>query len=411
MEEIELNKLASEAANNKNPKWEQMISREKELYNTKIDLRTEFQRDYTRILYSNAYKRLKHKTQVFFSPENDHICTRMEHVNRVESISYLLAKAFGLNTELTKTISVAHDLGHGPFGHKGERELNAILVRDTGKTFWHEKNGLNYVDNIELLENREGYKENLNLTYAVRDGIISHCGEIDENSVKPRMEAIDLNKYTKPNEYAPFTWEGCIVKISDKISYLGRDIEDALRYEILEPEDIENLNKELKFNNFGYDTLNNTNIINFLSGDLIKNSSIEKGLTFSEEGLNLINRLKEFNYEKIYKNEKLAIGDEYFKIIINTIYNVLKSVYSNKIENIIGNSRTKLYKEVIEEFAYWLQDFCIEYDGLNNAERKLKNNKLYDLNKKEDYIQAIVEYISGMTDNKVINVYNKIISF
>ncbi|CCZ18380.1 putative deoxyguanosinetriphosphate triphosphohydrolase [Clostridium sp. CAG:780] len=411
MEKIELNKLAPEAACKENPKWEQMISRKQELYTAKIDFRTEFQRDYTRILYSNAYKRLKHKTQVFFSPENDHICTRIEHVNHVESISYLLATAFGLNTELTKTISIAHDLGHSPFGHKGERVLNEILLRDTGKTFWHEENGLNYVDNIELLENREGYKENLNLTYAVRDGIISHCGEIDENSVKPRKEAIDLMNYTKPNEYAPFTWEGCIVKISDKISYLGRDIEDALRYGILTDSDIEELNQKLGFYKFGYETLNNTNIINYLNGDLLKNSSIEKGLTFSDQGLNLINEIKKFNYEKIYKNEKIELGEEYFRIVINTIYNILKEVYDNKIDKIIENPKSKLYKEVVEEFAYWLQDFCFEYDSLNNSSRRLKNNKLYDLNKKEDYMQAIVEYISGMTDNKVINTYNKLISF
>ena len=123
---MKLNKLAIEAANENNPKWSQMILREKKLYSANIDLRTEFERDYTRIIYSNAYKRLKHKTQVFFSPANDHICTRIEHVNHVESISYVLAKALGLNTELTKTIAVAHDLGHSPFGHAGEKVLNEI---------------------------------------------------------------------------------------------------------------------------------------------------------------------------------------------------------------------------------------------------------------------------------------------
>ena len=163
----------------------------------------------------------------------------------------------------TQTIAVAHDLGHSPFGHAGEKVLNEISMRDTNKKFWHERNGLNCVENIELLENREGYKENLNLTYAVRDGIISHCGEIDENSLKPRKEAIDLNNYTRPNEYAPYTWEGCVIKIADKISYLGRDIEDALRFNILNNEDIQELETMLNFHNTGYDTLNNTNIINY----------------------------------------------------------------------------------------------------------------------------------------------------
>ena len=403
---IELNKLAEESANENNPKWNQMILREKELYSANTDLRTDFERDYTRIIYSNAYKRLKHKTQVFFSPSNDHICTRIEHVNHVESISYVLAKALGLNTELTKTISVAHDLGHSPFGHAGEKVLNEISMRDTNKKFWHERNGLNCVENIELLENREGYKENLNLTYAVRDGIISHCGEIDENSLKPRKEAIDLNNYTRPNEYAPYTWEGCVIKIADKISYLGRDIEDALRFNILNNEDIQELETMLNFHNTGYDTLNNTNIINYLTVDLLKNTSIEKGLTFSERGLNLINTLKEFNYKKIYKNEKLRKGDEYFKVIIYTIYDVLKSIYSAKIENIADAN--KMYPELINEFTNRLKNYCTDEE---NVETKLKNNKIYDINKKEDYYTAIIDYISGMTDNKAIDTYNKIIIF
>lgn len=403
---MKLNKLAIEAANENNPKWSQMILREKKLYSANIDLRTEFERDYTRIIYSNAYKRLKHKTQVFFSPANDHICTRIEHVNHVESISYVLAKALGLNTELTKTIAVAHDLGHSPFGHAGEKVLNEISMRDTNKKFWHERNGLNCVDNIELLENREGYKENLNLTYAVRDGIVSHCGEIDENSLRPRQEAIDLNNYTRPNEYAPYTWEGCVIKIADKISYLGRDIEDALRFNILNNDDIQELETMLNFQSTGYDTLNNTNIINYLTVDLLKNTSIEKGLTFSDSGLNLINKLKKFNYERIYRNDKLLKSNEYFNVIIYTIYDVLKSAYSNKIDNIIENN--KMYPELIYEFVNWLKNYCVDEQDL---EMKLKNNKMYNINKKEDYCLAIIEYISGMTDNKAIDTYNKIISF
>lgn len=403
---IILNKLCAEAANENNPKWSQMILREKKLYSANTDLRTEFERDYTRIIYSNAYKRLKHKTQVFFSPSNDHICTRIEHVNHVESISHTIAKALGLNTELTKTIAVAHDLGHSPFGHAGEKVLNEISMRDTNKKFWHEQNGLNCVDNIELLENREGYKENLNLTYAVRDGIISHCGEIDENSLRPRQENIDLNNYTMPNEYAPYTWEGCVIKISDKISYLGRDIEDALRFNILNNNDIKELETMLDFQSTGYDTLNNTNIINYLTMDLIKNTSLEKGITFSDRGLHLINMLKSFNYKRIYSNDKLLKENEYFKVIIYTIYDVLKSTYSNKIEYIAENN--KMYPELIREFTDWLNNYCV--DG-HDTEIKLKNNKIYDINKKEDYCSAIIEYISGMTDNKAIDTYNKIISF
>ena len=140
------------ATNENSPKWENAIKREKEIYARKNDIRSPFERDYTRTIHCNAYRRLKHKTQVFFSPGNDHICTRIEHVIHVESVSYTIAKCLGLNAELTRAIATAHDLGHSPFGHEGERILSEISKRDIGETFWHEKNGVELVDKIELLE-------------------------------------------------------------------------------------------------------------------------------------------------------------------------------------------------------------------------------------------------------------------
>ena len=404
-ENINLNALKQGSATPENSKWKQMIARKKPLYTANTEIRSEFERDYTRIIHSNGYRRLKHKTQVFFSPENDHICTRIEHVTHVESISYTIAKYLGLNTELTRAISVAHDIGHSAFGHEGEKILSEISMKDIGYPFWHEQNGLNMVDIIELLEDNNKFMQNLNLTYAVRDGIISHCGEIDENSIKPREEAINLENYTKPNEYAPFTWEGCVVKISDKISYLGRDIEDALRFKILTEADIQELQHRLDVANTGYDILNTTNIVNYLMSDLLKNTTLEKGLTFSQEGLNFINELKAFNYEKIYSNDKNRLADQYFNLVLNTIYEVLKSAKNQILQENINS----LYAEVIEEFACWLKNYCINEEIVEN--KKLKNNKIYNINKPEDYATAVVEYIAGMTDNKAIDTYNKIISF
>lgn len=265
------------SANKNNPKWEYMIKREKELYKRNNDIRSEFERDYTRVIHSNAYRRLKHKTQVFFSPENDHICTRIEHVVHVESISYTIAKELRLNTELTRAIATAHDVGHSPFGHQGETVLSQISRSDIGESFWHEKNGLEFVDKIELLEDNLKNKQNLNLTYAVRDGIISHCGEIDENMLKPREEYIDLKTYSKPNQYESYTWEACVVKVADKISYLGRDIEDAITLGILD-EHLDELHKLLNHNS--NEVINNTVIINNLVYDLCKNSSPEKRIMF-----------------------------------------------------------------------------------------------------------------------------------
>ena len=130
------NAFVNVSANENNPNWNNIISRQTPLYSRNNDIRSEFERDYTRIIHSNAYRRLKHKTQVFYSPQNDHICTRIEHVNHVESVSYTIANYLGLNTELTKAIAVAHDLGHSPFGHSGEKLLNEIAMRDLNTSFW-----------------------------------------------------------------------------------------------------------------------------------------------------------------------------------------------------------------------------------------------------------------------------------
>ena len=317
------NSFKNVSANENNYKWENMIHREKPLYSRNNDFRSEFGRDYTRIIHSNAYRRLKHKTQVFFSPKNDHICTRIEHVNHVESISFTIANYLGLNTELTKAISVAHDLGHSPFGHAGEKILSTISQKDLGIPFWHEKNGLEFVDFIELLEDDTRNFQNLDLTYAVRDGIISHCGEIDENSLKPREEFINLKDYLYPNQFSPYTWEGCVVKISDKISYIGRDIEDAISLGLLD-ENLEILNRILDSSNTEQ-KINNTIIINFLITDLCKNSSIENGLCFSSEAFELLNKIKKFNYNYIYKSSRLIPSIKYFEIVLTEIYNFRKN--------------------------------------------------------------------------------------
>lgn len=400
-------KFEKEAATQTNRKWNNMILREQKLYKRENEIRTEFERDYTRIIHSNAYRRLKHKTQVFYSPVNDHICTRIEHVNYVESISCTIAKYLGLNVELTRAIAAAHDLGHAPFGHKGEKILSDLSKKEIGVGFWHEKNGVNLVDNIELLEDEEENKQNLNLTYAVRDGIISHCGEIDENALKPRQEYIDLDIYTKPNEYAPYTWEACIVKISDKISYIFRDIEDAIKLGILNEDNLVELKQILK--KHGREKINNTVIIHELISDLCKNSTIEKGLTFSKENFELLNDIKKFNYKNIYLNKIIEPSDRYFRLVINEIYNILKTTYEGKRTKEKLEEMKKLYPELVGEFINWIN----YYWDLNIHEKEnLKNKLIYKASENEkEYLRAIIDYISGMTDNYAINVYEEIISY
>ncbi len=383
--------LQKVSANPENPNWENIIKRQNSLYKRDNEIRSEFERDYTRVINSKAYRRLKHKTQVFFSPENDHICTRIEHVTLVESISYTIAKYFGLNTELTKAIATAHDIGHSPFGHQGEKILSKLSKDFIQKTFWHEKNGLEFVDKVELLEKPDGKIQPLDLTYGVRDGIISHCGEIDENGLKPRAEYIDLYEYEHPNQYAPYTWEGCVVKIADKLSYLGRDIEDAITLGILDKKlkelhEVLNLDKDVK--------INNTVILNMFIKDLCENSSLENGLCFSDEKFEMLNNLKEFNYKNIYLSEKTLGSVEYFELVLNKLFWFLSRM------NFRDDDMKKICPVLADDFNEWLKEF-FSLD-INHRDIVISDR---------EFLQAVIYYIAGMTDNFAIEMYNKIISF
>ncbi|MBE6701388.1 MAG: HD domain-containing protein [Ruminococcaceae bacterium] len=392
------------AASEKNPKWQDIIKRETPLYHQEGDMRSHFLRDYTRIIHSSAYKRLRNKTQVFFSPQSDHICTRIEHVNHVESISYTIAKYLGLNTELTRAISVAHDLGHAPFGHKGEKFLSEISKREIGEPFWHERNGLIAVDETELLEDYEKCRRNLNLTYAVRDGIISHCGEVSDEGILPRETPIDLKKeFDSPSKFQPFTFEGCVVKISDRISYMGRDIIDAMDLAILPREKFVELEEELS--EVLGKKINNTILINHFINDVCENSDSEKGIAFSPEIKNAIDILNDFNLKNIYRCKRVEYSDNYFKLVINQIFDLLAGAFD-------GNGTFKkldeiavFYPEIIRRFTSWLIGYT------KHRGEEYKNKVIFDLNDEKDYKRAIITYISGMTDKFAIETYNDIISF
>ena len=292
---MEKRKFVDVASVQSNPNWEIHTKRECLLYSRSNDIRTPYERDYTRILHCLAYRRLKHKTQVFFNIDNDHICTRMEHVQHVESVSCTIAKFLGLNTDLTRAIAMGHDLGHAPFGHEGEVELTKIREENGMDKFWHERNSLRVIDKLELLEDDNRNYNNLRLTYAVRDGIISHCGEVDENGIKPRLSAIDLGDFNTPGEYQPFTWEGCVVKISDKIAYLGRDIEDAIRLKFITFSDLCELGKISR--KYGRKAINTTVIMHNFIVSICENSSPDKGILLSNEYNNMLNEIKRFNIE------------------------------------------------------------------------------------------------------------------
>lgn len=401
------------ASGEENPNWAQHVKRETELYKRDHDIRSAYERDYTRILHSLAYRRLKHKTQVFFNVDNDHICTRMEHVQHVESVSCTIAKYLGLNVDLTRAIAMGHDLGHSPFGHEGEVELSNIRAEYGMDKFWHERNSLRIIDNIEILQDNEKYYQNLNLTYAVRDGIISHCGEVDENGIFPRSEAIDLNNFASSGQYQAYTWEGCVVKIADKIAYLGRDIEDALRIHFIERRDLSELITIAKKHDER--VINTTVIIHNFISSTCENSSPERGIRLSDKHNEMLKEVKDFNYKAIYRNKKFDIYREYVALIIRSIFNVLIDAYKQQDTPTQLLKMHKTYPILIKDFLKHINQYSMlepTNEDVAKTISKYKNLKIYGkLETKEIYVQAIIDFISGMTDRYAITIFNELLKY
>lgn len=367
------------------------------------------------ILHSTAYRRLKHKTQVFFNIDNDHICTRMEHVSHVESVSSTLAKELGLNQELTKAISIGHDLGHAPFGHQGENILRDLSQKYLSQDFWHEQNGLRFVDKIELLADNYNNLKNLNLTYAVRDGIISHCGEVDQNGIFPRDINIEIEEFDTAGKYQAVTWEGCIVKMADKIAYVGRDIEDAIRLGFLDEDAQNKLRKMAR----AYDqrVMNTTVIMHNMIINICKNSSLEKGICMSEEFYHQLTEIKDFNYQHIYKHPRLQPFMHYSELVLTQIFEKLLSLYDGKHTFYSLDEERVFVPILVTSFENYLSRYCAH--GIIPSNSKLKeqalkceNEKIYgSLENKDLYTQAIIDYISGMSDRFAIDLFNELLEY
>ncbi|MBS4536914.1 deoxyguanosinetriphosphate triphosphohydrolase [Clostridium sp. D2Q-11] len=268
-------------------------SKGREREDKKCDIRTEFQRDRDRITHSKAFRRLKHKTQVFLSPEGDHYRTRLTHTLEVSQISRTIARALLLNEDLTEAIALGHDLGHTPFGHTGER----VLKKLNKKGFHHNEQSLRIVT---FLENRKGNEKGLNLTYEVRDGILNHTGE-----------------------NTPITIEGQIVKICDRIAYINHDIDDAIRGKILKEEDLPKDCIKVLGSTHGQ-RINNMII------DIIENSKNNQNIIMSEEMDHYTKKLRKFMFEKVYFNKKAKKEEGKAEYIIEQLYNYYIENY-NKI--------------------------------------------------------------------------------
>lgn len=393
------------------PEYELAVQRCEDIYQRRYDLRSDFARDYTRIIFSQAYRRLKHKTQVFFAVEDDHVCTRSEHVNLVESISYTIAHQLGLNTELTKAIAVGHDLGHAPFGHGGETILTDIAKSHDLDKFWHEKNSLHFVDHIELLEDNNHYQHNLNLTYAVRDGIISHCGEMNQKYIQRRKEYITLNDYQYAGQYNPWTYEGCVVKMADKIAYLARDIEDALRLNVLTQSQIDELRTQLnQMGNYQFHAINNGSVVNYFIHDVVENSCVEKGIGLSQEAFDKMKFIMKFNYQNIYLIKRVQVHEKYVSLILHSIFDFLYD-YKNH-DNFIKDLKQDLkqYPKLIGHYLAWLEKYAV----IENYSRKKEyhNHVVYDfIHDSQAFEKSIIDYLAGMSDAFIIQLFNELISF
>jgi dGTPase len=227
-------------------------------------LRTPFQRDRDRIVHSKAFRRLKHKTQVFISPEGDHYRTRLTHTLEAAGIARTCARALALNEDLTEAIVLGHDLGHPPFGHIGEEVLDQCLRERYGVSFRHNHHSLRVVERIE----RDG--AGLNLTEPVRDGILRHTGQ-----------------------ELPATLEARIVRVVDRIAYINHDIDDALRAGVLAPEDL----PVAEINALG---ATGSERIDTLVRDLVERSSEAGDIVQGEDAGAAMDRLRTFMFERVY---------------------------------------------------------------------------------------------------------------
>lgn len=303
-------------------------SRGRRVEEEQCNIRTVFQRDRDRIIHSKAFRRLMHKTQVFLSPEGDHYRTRLTHTLEVAQISRTIARALKLNEDLTEAIALGHDLGHTPFGHCGEVALNDVHPGG----FKHNIQSLRVVDIIEKRRSRIG----LNLCEEVRDGILNHSG---------------------PN--IPFTLEGQIVRISDRIAYINHDIDDAIRAGVIDYEDIPKPFVEI----FGPTS---SKRINSMILNVIHNSQDKDMIQMEEKFHEMMLRFRNFMFDYVYLN-KLAKGEE------GKAQNIVKTLYKYLIDN----------PDIIQE----------EYDARNEN---------------EDFSVCVKDYIAGMSDRYIVNIYKEI---
>ena len=332
------------------------------------DIRPNFFRDIDKIIHSLSYTRYSDKTQVFPYKENDHISKRMIHVQLVSKVARTIGRALNLNEDLIEAIALGHDIGHTPLGHEGEYILDEISERELGEKFAH---NIQSVRHCMYVENKG---KGLNLSIQVLDGIMCHNGEMLSNEYIPMKKDKDeflkefnnsYTNYSETKKCSPMTLEGCVVRISDIIGYIGRDIEDAIELGKIKREE---LPKEIS------DVLGTTNkdIINTIILDIIKESINKPYIKMSKDVYNALFALKKFNSENIYSKSMSKEDKEYYRQGMNILFND----YLNAIETSNKNS-------VI--FTMFLNEQDNEY--LENTSKK----------------RQVIDFIAGMTDDLFIS--------
>ncbi len=350
------------------------------------DLRSDFQRDRDRIIHSTAFRRLKHKTQVFVNTSGDHFRTRITHSLEVSQIARTLSKFFNLNEDLSETLSLAHDLGHTPFGHAGEESLNECM-----KNFGGFDHNIQTLRIITILENRYYKFKGLNLSFETIDGLIKHNGPIKD--LKKINEILGKNFFKKKiNFNTNSSLEAQIASISDDIAYNSHDLEDGL-----------------KSNLFKLNDLKNISILNKIIFKHIKNQ-------------------KKHSFDLIIRQIiREIINAMVIDVIITTKNNLkkkkinsLNDVYKAKKQIVSFSDKMKKFDFEIKSFLKKKMYFHQKVETKTNYGRKIitklftkirKNPKKYVKIKKYDeknLERIICDYIAGMTDRYAINLYNKI---
>ena len=331
------------------------------------DIRSPFFRDMDRIIYTYAYIRYSDKTQVYPGKPSDHITKRMVHVQYVSKIARTIGRALGLNEDLIEAASLGHDLGHVPFGHFGESVLNEISLEHNEGYFHHN------VESVRILKYLEKKGDGLNITLQVLDAIMCHNGEFALGEYHPKKKTKEefIKEYESTykekdaiKKLIPMTLEGCVVRISDIIAYLGRDIDDAVILGKIKKESIpESIRKTLG--------IHNREIVNTIIVDIINNSIGKNYIKLSPNIYKAIVELKKFNYEHIYDK---SLSKEEKKDITN-MFRKLFNTYLNDIKN--NNKSSKIFTDFLNfKNAY--------YQNNTTAERK------------------VIDFIAGMTDDYFI---------